>query len=92
MTVVSGKPKQDAEPPAAESGTPEQDQAGKSSDMHTNPGNGADDPAAKPAIDKNIRNHLGRKLKASYDELVRQPVPDRFRQLLEELERQEKKK
>ena len=38
-----------------------------------------------------IQGYLGRKLKASYDELVRQPVPDKFRQLLEELERREKK-
>jgi Anti-sigma factor NepR len=76
---------------AAESGKPELDQGGKSGDMQTYPDNGTDDAAQSP-IDKDIRNHLGRKLKASYDELVRQPVPDKFRQLLEELERQEKKK
>jgi len=92
MTVTSGKSKQDAEPVAAESGTPEQNQVGKSSDMQTYVGNGIDSPAAKPGVDKDVRNHLGRKLKASYDELVRQPVPDRFRQLLDELERQEKKR
>jgi Anti-sigma factor NepR len=49
-------------------------------------------PDTVPArIGEDIQNHLGRKLKASYDELVRQPVPDRFRQLLEELEKREKK-
>jgi hypothetical protein len=42
-------------------------------------------------VGPDVQGHLGRKLKASYDELVRQPVPDRFRQLLEELERREKK-
>jgi hypothetical protein len=43
------------------------------------------------AVDQAIQNHLGRKLKATYDDLVQQPVPDKFRQLLDELERQEKK-
>jgi len=60
----------------------------------------ASDEAAKDApagadrqqgVGQDIQNHLGRKLKASYDELVRQPVPDRFRQLLDELEKREKK-
>jgi hypothetical protein len=43
------------------------------------------------AVDQAIQNHLGRQLKATYDALVQQPVPDKFRQLLDELERQEKK-
>ena len=45
----------------------------------------------QPAVDQAIQRHLGRKLKASYDELIKQPVPDKFRQLLEELERKETK-
>ncbi len=48
------------------------------------------DTAAEPAVDQGVRDHLGRKLKESYDDLVRQPVPDKFRQLLEDLERREK--
>jgi|LNFM01.1.fsa_nt_gb hypothetical protein len=47
--------------------------------------------AVEAMIDRNIQNHLGMKLKESYEELVRQPVPDKFHQLLEELERKEKK-
>jgi hypothetical protein len=43
------------------------------------------------SVDQAVQNHLGRKLKANYDDLVQQPVPDKFRQLLDELERQEKK-
>jgi len=92
MAVASGKPNKDTESAAAESVTSEQDQGGKNSDMQTYPEHGAHDAADQSPIDKDIRNHLGRKLRASYDELVRQPVPDRFRQLLDELERQEKKK
>ncbi len=54
------------------------------------PGEDAAD-AVPASIGKDIQYHLGRRLKASYDELVRQPVPDRFRQLLDELEKREKK-
>ena len=59
--------------------------------MQTESGNSVVDVGAAPTIDVRIQRHLGRKLKESYDELVRQPVPDKFHQLLEELERQEKK-
>ncbi len=45
--------------------------------------------APVPEIDQHIRSHLGRKIKASYDDLVRQPVPDKFLHLLEELDRKE---
>lgn len=40
-------------------------------------------------VDRKIQTHLGRTLKASYEELIRQPVPDRFIELLKELEAQE---
>lgn len=50
----------------------------------------ASDGAADLNGDRHIYGHLGRKLKESYDDLVRQPVPDKFRKLLEELERKEK--
>ena len=43
-----------------------------------------------PALNSDVQRHLGRKLKASYEELIRQPVPDRFRQLLDQLARKEK--
>jgi hypothetical protein len=51
-------------------------------------------PAVRPlpALSKAVQGHLGRKLKATYDELLRQPVPDRIRQLLEDLDRQESAK
>jgi hypothetical protein len=43
-----------------------------------------------PEVDQITQGHLGRKLRAAYDEIVRQPVPDKFLKLLEELERREK--
>jgi Anti-sigma factor NepR len=61
----------------------------------TPPANSGDDADREQPSDRTvgqeIQNHLGRKLKATYDDLVQQPVPDKFRQLLDELERQEKK-
>ena len=47
--------------------------------------------AVEPPIDRRIQIHLGRKLKEAYEDLVREPVPEKFHQLLEELERKEKK-
>lgn len=47
--------------------------------------------AEKPEVDQVIQRHIGRKLKASYEQLVKQPVPDKFKALLEELQRKETK-
>jgi len=91
MTKVRGTPKPGEDPPSVESGKRDSDHGGKDTDMQISQGNGSDDAGPVPALGQDIQKHLGRKLKASYDELVRQPVPDKFRQLLEELERQEKK-
>jgi hypothetical protein len=42
---------------------------------------------AKPwTIDANLQAHIGRHLRALYDDIVNQPVPERFVRLLEELE------
>jgi Anti-sigma factor NepR len=89
MTIASGKPKTGDDPASVESGRLESDHGGKDTEMQIAQADGSGDPG--PIVDEAIQKHLGRKLKASYDELVRQPVPDKFRQLLEELERQEKK-
>lgn len=59
--------------------------------MQTDTGNSALDAVVESVIDERIQCHLGWKLKEAYDDLVRQPVPDKFYKLLEELERQEKK-
>ena len=39
-----------------------------------------------------LQEHIGRQLKAMFDEVIEQPVPDRFRELLDELERKQAKK
>ena len=46
-------------------------------------------PPAPPAqsLEPDVQAHLGRQLRAVYDELASQPVPDRFLKLLDALER-----
>ncbi len=43
--------------------------------------------AAHPALDRGIQGHIGAKLRAMYDDLAQQPVPDRFTELLASLDR-----
>ena len=40
---------------------------------------------ALPEIDSELQAHIGRHLKAAYEDILNQPVPDRFSQLLSEL-------
>jgi Anti-sigma factor NepR len=63
---------------------------GEATTMQTEKENDKDKQQSEPTVDESIQGHLGRKLKAVYDDLVRQPVPEKFHQLLEELERREK--
>jgi hypothetical protein len=39
-----------------------------------------------PALPADVQVKIGEKLKAIYDEVVRQPVPDRFKDLLSQLD------
>jgi len=45
---------------------------------------------AVPAVDASIQGLLGRKLRENYDEVVKEQVPQKFLQLLDELKRKEK--
>jgi hypothetical protein len=58
--------------------------------MSANNNDHPEKPAAPHPVGKEIQDHLGRKLKATYEDLVSQPVPDKFKQLLDELARREK--
>lgn len=44
------------------------------------------------SIDAGIQGALGRKLRESYEEVVREEVPDKFLQLLDQLKKSEKDK
>jgi hypothetical protein len=49
-------------------------------------------PPSPPAqsLEADVQAHLGRQLRAVYDEMASQPVPDRFIQLLDALERRQR--
>lgn len=49
---------------------------------------GAGKPSRKP--DAIVEESIGRHLKKLYDEVANEPVPDRFAELLKQLEQQEK--
>lgn len=40
-------------------------------------------------LDTDVQAHIGRQLKAGYVDILNQPVPDRFLELLAELDRRE---
>jgi hypothetical protein len=42
----------------------------------------------EPSLDRNVQARIGDNLRAMYDELLQQPVPDRFKDLLGQLEKQ----
>ncbi len=42
--------------------------------------------SSEPTIDRNTQTRLGDQLRAMYDDLLHQPVPDRFKDLLDQLE------
>jgi hypothetical protein len=44
------------------------------------------------ALDSETRKHIGRMLKATYDEVAHEPVPDKFIDLLKQLEKSEPRK
>jgi hypothetical protein len=45
------------------------------------------DKGTKPALLPQLQDHIGRQLRAVYDDVLQQPVPDRFRELMEKLDR-----
>jgi hypothetical protein len=46
----------------------------------------AEDPTAPARKRPNVKDHIGRQLRALYDEVANQPVPDRFMELLDRLD------
>jgi hypothetical protein len=43
--------------------------------------------AAEDGLSPNLQAHIGRHLRAAFDEIAREPIPDRLLQLLKDLER-----
>ncbi len=51
-----------------------------------------DSGGSRPKLDGESQAQIGRMLKAMYDEVAQEPVPDRFRDLLKQLEGKEPSK
>jgi hypothetical protein len=47
----------------------------------------SDKLATDPKLDGNSQRRIGDQLRAMYDELMQQPVPDRLRELLDQLDK-----
>jgi hypothetical protein len=43
-------------------------------------------PVAEAKLESDLQAHIGRELRSVYNEVLHEPVPDRFLRLLEELE------
>ena len=43
---------------------------------------GSDDASPEPALNRAVQDRIGNQLRALYDDLMHQPVPDRFVELL----------
>jgi hypothetical protein len=54
--------------------------------MHTGTGLGSSESVG-PQIDPRIQHEIGKHLRAHYDDIVNEPVPDKFMELLEKLEK-----
>jgi hypothetical protein len=44
-------------------------------------------PKAGASVQMQVQDHIGRQLRAVYDDLLSQPVPDRFLELLDQLDK-----
>lgn len=46
----------------------------------------------KPAMDPKVQQAIGKRLRAVYDDVINEPVPDKFMELLAKLERSTSRK
>jgi hypothetical protein len=51
------------------------------------PGSSTATTASAPGLQPQVQDHIGRQLRALYDDVLSQPVPDRFKELMERLDR-----
>ena len=52
----------------------------------------SDQSTGDPKLDRGIQTRIGDQLRAMYDELMEQPVPDRFKDLLAKLDQSTEEK
>ena len=60
----------------------------KGAQQATQPAREPDQPArGTPALQPQVQDHIGRQRRAVYDDILQQPVPDRFKELMDKLDR-----
>ena len=64
-----------------------QTNAGKVMTQATAPTRTGVAPSSEEGLSPNLQAHIGRHLRAVFDEVAREPIPDRLLQLLKDLER-----
>ena len=91
MTIASGNRKDDEKGAIGPGGSGTVKGVNETQDdmIISKPGQEPSGAGVAPNIGQDVQQHLGRKLKSAYDELVRQPIPDKIRELLEQLSRRE---
>lgn len=85
MDLSTGNASRNAE--AGASARPSPDPAGSDT---TRPG--SKHPDGGHGLSSDLQAHIGRQLRATFDEVAREPIPDRFLQLLKDLEESGPKK
>lgn len=55
--------------------------------MNAGPDGPDSSPDLETGLSPNLQAHIGRHLRAAFDEVAREPIPDRLLQLLKDLER-----
>jgi hypothetical protein len=95
---LSPLPRNPAVLAALENKMAEQDTAKEGQDSDMSPRQTAETvstpatPVPGVALEADLQAHIGRQLRAVYEEVVNEAVPDRFLKLLEELERKKAKR
>jgi hypothetical protein len=80
-------PKQEgAASPAPEAAEQENVEGAMEATVEAGPEGSEDAPARTKKRAANVKDHIGRQLRALYNEVASQPVPDRFMELLDRLE------
>lgn len=88
--VVTGLHPTETEMESPSEGGMEQKRSVREVAAVTKPASRSGEGDGKPGIHVQIQDHIGRQLRAVYDDVLNQPVPDRLLELLEELDRGKK--
>jgi hypothetical protein len=79
-------PKPEGAAPAPEAAKQEDTEGAMEATTDARPEGGEETPSRPKKRAANVKDHIGRQLRALYNEVASQPVPDRFMELLDRLD------